>query len=112
MPLTKYEIEVLRLMLKSEFKSDEIETIINSGVLAIDDFTSAGYFIEISHELLPIQRKVITEPFILGKVEGIQVGFILFLENKMLTIECHGWGVIDLPKDIRSKSMQLAALKK
>lgn len=107
MTLTEYEIEVLGIMLKSEYSASEIENLISTSTFSGYNFTGAGYFLELTNELFPVKRQVISEPILLGKTEDIQVGFILFIENKTLTIECHGWGGSNPPKDIRTKKVQL-----
>jgi hypothetical protein len=112
MTLNKYEIEVLRIMLISEYSASDIENIILTSTFGSFDFTGAGYFLEISNDLFPVKRKVISEPFLIGKTKGVQVGFVLFLENKTLTIECHSWGIENPPEDIRSHIIEIEKYKK
>ena len=105
--LKTFESEVLRKMLESEYDSKEIESLITSSILIEYHYTGAGYFLTISNEILPVERKVISKPILIGKTEDIEIGFILYLENSTLTIECHGWGEKNPPEDIRNKSIEL-----
>ena len=61
MELTKYEIEILRILLKSDFNDTEIDNLILTSIITEYDFTGVGYFLEISSDLLPKERKVISE---------------------------------------------------
>jgi hypothetical protein len=40
----------------------------------------------------------------------VTCGFIIFIENGRLTIECHPWGDPDVPEDFRDKDVQVAAI--
>lgn len=105
MQLTHYEKQVLRRMLKSEYSISQIENIISNSSVNSYDYNGAGYFIEITNELFPNKRKVISEPLLNGTVEHYQLGFILYLENKSLILECHSWNDSNLPKEIRKKKV-------
>ncbi len=107
MKLTKYEIEILRILLKSDFNDTEIDNLILTSTITGYDFTGVGYFLEISSDLLPKERKVISGPIIIGKANGIEVSFVLFLEKNTLCIECFSFGEKNLPKNIRARKLDL-----
>jgi len=110
MELSKYEIEVLNLMLDNKFNKEEINSILNSPITGYD-YTGAGYFLEITNDILPNDRKTITEPTLLGRENNLNVGFLILIENSKLVLECHSWGIENLPETIRKKSVEIIELK-
>lgn len=108
MKLTNYEIEVLSLMLKDKFTDEELNSILKSPISGYS-YTGAGYFLELENNILPINRKTVSEPTLLGRAENLEVGFLIFIENSKLTLECHSWGAENLPETIREKSINIGA---
>jgi hypothetical protein len=89
--LKNYEQKVLDLLVSGVFSSDELNRIIRESKLVSYEYTGSGYFLEISHPSLPNKRIVCDKPIVIGKADGITCGFIVFIENNQLTIECHSW---------------------
>jgi len=44
----------------------------------------------------------------MGVTDGIEFGFVVFLEHGELTLECHTWGAIDVPSDFRERNVILS----
>ena len=112
MKLNGFEIEILRTLLKSELSDPEIEFLISTSSITGYNFTGVGYFLEISNDRLPIERKVISEPIIIGKTNGTEVSFVLFIENNTLTFECLSNSDKILPENIRTRKLKLEVLDK
>ena len=110
MNLAKYEIEVLRIMLKDHFSLKKIDKLSKSEIEWIE-FSGPGYFLHIKNDIIPIKRKVIAEPIVLGNTENKFVGFVLFLEKGSLTLECHSWGDVNPSDSIREKAMVVKVVK-
>lgn len=108
--LKNYEKKVLNLLASDVFSSDEINSIIRDCQLVGYEYTGSGYFLEISHSLLPNNRIVCDRPIVVGEADGITCGFIVFIENNRLTIECHSWGELNVTKDFRDKDVQAKAV--
>lgn len=104
MKLSDYEIQVLSIMLKNHFSSREIEELCESEIHEFE-FTGAGYFLQLRSKILPKLRKVISEPDIIGKAGNCMLGFILYLEDQSLTLECHSWGIENPPESIREEQV-------
>ena len=111
MKLADFEKEVLRILLKPEFNHLEIEDIVSNSSISGCDFTGVGYFLELTHRLFPTERKVISKPTLIGKTGDFTVGFLLFLENNALTLECHDWGDVNPPADIRRRKICIERLE-
>ena len=60
--------------------------------------TGVGYFLTVRHPSVPQQRMVCDEPGLTGVVDGVSCGFVAFLENGELTLDCHFWGEIPTPR--------------
>ena len=69
--------------------------------------TGYGYFITIHHPNLPENRIVSHKPLIIGESDGIETSFVVFIENRELTIECHGFGDIKNPGDYRDSNIKV-----
>ena len=106
MMLTSYECIVLDIMLRKSFSVFEIALIKTTHINGFE-YTGAGYFVQIQHDCLPTSRRVISEPTIFGYGDGYMVGFVLFLEQGKLTIECYSYGEPNLPKTIRDLPLQI-----
>lgn len=110
MKLTEYEIEVFNLMLSNVFSNKEMNLILNSSITGYD-YTGAGYFLELTNEILPEDRKTISVPTLVGKGSNFEVGFLIFIENSKLTLECHSWGQNNPPETIREKLITIETIE-
>ncbi|MCB0703087.1 MAG: hypothetical protein KDC55_10315 [Ignavibacteriae bacterium] len=106
MKLTKYEIEVFKLMLSDKFSTEELNSILQSPITGYD-YTGAGYFLELTNDILPKDRKTISKPTLLGSADNFEVGFLIFIENSKLILECHSWGEENPPETVREKSIAI-----
>jgi len=93
-------------MLSDEFSNKELRSILNSPITGYD-YTGAGYFLELTNDILPKDRKTISEPTLFGRADNFEVGFIIFIENSKLTLECHSWGEENPPETVREKSITI-----
>ena len=111
MLLKKFEFEVIKT-LSSNLDLLELFKDESKNYNTKFEETGYGYFLTILDSKLPKQRTVYNEPFLIGKSDdGDEMGFILFVEDHELTIECHGFGE-PLPKNLRDKNIHLQTVKK
>src|SRR5438046_1379249 len=96
--LKDYERRVLDLLAPSALSPQQIEAITREGTFVRYHYSGSGYFLTLAHPSLPKERKVCSQPPVMGHADGIDCGFILFIENGELMIECHTWGAIDVPE--------------
>jgi len=97
-------------MLSDEFNNEELKSILNSPITGYD-YTGAGYFLELTNDILPKDRKTISEPTLFGRADNFEVGFLVFIENSKLTLECHSWGLKNPPEKIREKSIEIEIIE-
>jgi uncharacterized protein (UPF0248 family) len=62
------------------------------------EFSGAGYLLTIKDSILPKHRIVLDSPDIRGKLGGIDVGYLAFVENSELMLECYSYDQEILPK--------------
>ena len=106
--LTEYEKTVVRLLASSVLSPQQLDAVIREGELVEYDYTGCGYFLTIKHPALPMSRVVCDNPILRGSADGIICGFVIFIENGELMIECHSWGDIDVPEWFRSRQVQVS----
>ena len=104
MLLTPYECIVLDMMLDGYLSKSQIASLKATHISGFD-YTGAGYFTQLQHDSLSFPRKTISEPIIYGYGDNYMVGFVFFIEDKQLTIECHSYGEVNPPITIRDEPL-------
>jgi hypothetical protein len=61
----------------------------------------------VAHPDLPQARTVCNQPTVIGRGDGYTCGFVVFLEDGQLVLECHDWGSDGLPDDLRDRPMRI-----
>ncbi len=102
-----YERRVLSLLGPGALSPEQIEAVARESTFVSYEYSGCGYFLTIAHPSLPAERKVCSHPILMGHAEGIDCGFVLFIEDGELTMECHTWGAIDLPDGFREKDVRV-----
>ena len=46
---------------------------------------------------------------LIGDSNGIETGFIVFIEDNQITIECHAWGDQEVPRNYRDQKIAIKA---
>ena len=106
MKLKKFEFEVLRILLSGHPLLDHFNDEQKDFDASVEE-TGYGYYLTIKDQQIPQERRVFDKPFFVGINDaGNEMGFILFVENNELTIECHGFGD-PLPINLREKNIYL-----
>ena len=88
-----FEMKVLRLL-----ASAEVERF---------DYTGSGYFLTVRNQRLPVERSTLSEPAVVGIARDVQAGFVAFIGDHELTLECHTWGSVDVPPDFRDQPVDV-----
>jgi len=85
-----------------------LDTVANASPVTYE-YTGAGYFLTLRHASLPKERIVCDKPRVVGRSEGLETGFIVFLENHELTLECHAWSQNSVPETYRDQDVAIVA---
>lgn len=109
---TDYECLVIRALLRGHFSVPEIDTILQDAEFISEKHSGCGYFLTVKHPLLPIERVVCTDPAVEGRIGDIFVGFLLFLGEGELMLECCSYATDsnpdgDVPSDIREQELDI-----
>ena len=94
-----FEKQIIRMLTKEALSSSLVEKLLISEISNYR-VTGVGYFFEIPNEDLPKGRIVCNSPTLILDLKGWSAGFVLFIQDKELTFECHGWGG-ELPNEFR-----------
>jgi len=86
---------IAELLEESELKNIALSGAVDNEVV---EFSGAGYFLTIKDPVLPKHRIVLDSPDIRGKLGGIEVGYLAFVENSELMLECYSYDQEILPK--------------
>ena len=109
---TNYEREVVAALLASRFSADQIQAVLDEGTFVSFEHTGVGCFLKVKHVLLPEEYSACDEPWLVGRVGDALCGFVVFLSEGELTLNCFGyatesdqWGYV--PEDIRELPVQI-----
>lgn len=87
--MKKFERDIIRSLLeRTEYKDLAFPDTEMQSVL---EFSGAGYFLSFRSSKLPKNRIILNEPNINGKLNGIAVGFIGFIQDSELILECYSF---------------------
>jgi hypothetical protein len=71
------------------------------------DPSNSGYFLTIKHPALPSEAFTLASPLVTGHAGELVVGFVVFLGNHELTLECHAWGADEPPAGLRDMDVTI-----
>lgn len=103
--MKSFESEIIRSLIGNALAPNILERVLNSTEFQVEH-TGDGYFLTVKHTDLPKKRHVFDEPIIIGTYSRGEVGFVVFVEEHTLMLECHGWGD-PVPSDIREHTMTI-----
>ena len=99
--LESFEKSVIELLATDVLTARLVDEVCSNGKLVSLDFTGGGYFLTLSSNDLPVERLVLDNPSVNGKVGELLTGFVAFIENNELTLECFAYGGEIVPENFR-----------
>jgi hypothetical protein len=105
-----FEIEAIRLMAEGVLSPAQLELLAQLAEPLRYEYTGCGYFLTVAHASLLSHRCTLSQPAVVGTAGEVQAGFVVFLAENELTLECHTWGALDVPEDFRDRSVEISAL--
>jgi hypothetical protein len=106
---TEYEREVVTALVSATLPPALVESVLAEATLVSLETTGAGYFLTVTHPGLPVARTFCNKPLIVGRSGELECGFVVFVQDAELMLECHGWG-LGLPDDFRTRDVVLTGL--
>jgi hypothetical protein len=99
--LRPFEVQAIRIMAEGFLTEDQLGSVFSAQSLSSYEYTGSGYFLSVMHPSLPQADQTLSEPAVIGNAGEIQAGFVVFLGEGKLILECHTWGAVDVPADFR-----------
>jgi hypothetical protein len=105
--LKSFEKSVIELLANDVLAASLVDEVCSNGKLVGLDFTGCGYFLTLSSSDLPVARLVLDSPSINGKAGELLTGFVAFVENNELTLECFAYGADIVPDNYRDLDVKV-----
>jgi hypothetical protein len=86
-----------------------VENVLASSELVSYEYSGCGYFLTVRHPCLPRIRTVLDKPTVLGKSGAVEGGFLVFIENGELMLECYTASAAEIPEDFREQHVVINA---
>jgi len=102
-----FEIEVITMLIGDQLEPEILKPVLKSDSVDVY-FSGAGYFATASDEALPTARSVFSSPIIIGRSNELEVGFVVFVQDRELTLECYDY-VGDFPDGFRDQDVSIRA---
>jgi hypothetical protein len=96
-----FETQVLRLLVLPKLGEEVVSSIEHNAEFMSYEYSGCGYFLKVRHPEIPRERMVCDKPFVSGLAEGVRGGFIIFIGNGELTLECYELGELTIPTNYR-----------
>jgi hypothetical protein len=103
-----FELKALELLLHDALTPEQLRIVETFSGTARYKYTGSGYFLTILDRSLPIETSTCHRPAVVGNSGDVQCGFVAFLGNHELTLECHTWGPVDVPDDFRDRAITIS----
>ena len=108
--LRPHEVEVVKLLARGQLPADVLEDVIANASLVESWETGCGYFLTVQHPALRSERRTCSEPLVGGQAGDLACGFVLYLEDGLLTLECHSWGDDAIPAGFRAREIEVGII--
>jgi hypothetical protein len=105
----EFELRAIRLMAEGSLSAEQLAVLRDIEVPTEYLYTGSGYYLTVRHPHLPQCAKTLSEPAVVGTAGAIQCGFVVHLDGGgELVLECHTWGAVDVPEDMRERDVQIS----
>jgi hypothetical protein len=102
-----FEVEALHHLVDPVLGSEKTSTIAREAELVGYEYSGCGYFVTVKHELLPKERVVCGATMVVARAGEVEGGYIAFLENGELMLECYTAGAVDVPEGFRNSRVEI-----
>ncbi|GLQ48501.1 hypothetical protein GCM10007862_35520 [Dyella lipolytica] len=104
--LRDFELHAIHLMADDVLTPEQFVALHKLVTPANYEYTGCGYYLTVRNPSLPEQERTVSVP-VVGRADDIVCGFLLFLGNNELTLECHTWGPVEVPADFRDRAVRV-----
>lgn len=103
-----FELQAIRLMAEGVLSDGQLQVVREAESASSYEYTGCGYFLTVAHSSLPSEPRTLSDPAVVGNSGDVQAGFVVFLGNHELTLECHTWGEVDVPENFRDHEVAIS----
>jgi hypothetical protein len=96
-----FEREAIARLCGRTLEAVDLESVLDQAAFIDFDHTGVGYFLTVRHHAVPTARTVCSEPLLVGRACDVEVSFVVFIEDQLLTLECHEVAGDPVPVNIR-----------
>jgi hypothetical protein len=96
-----FEVEALHHLVDPVLGPETTDTIVRDAQLVGFEYSGCGYFLTVKHALVPKNRVVCSATMVVASAGDVDGGYIAFLENGELMLECYTVGAVDVPEGFR-----------
>lgn len=107
MSFADYEVKAIRATVGDRLDSTALDKVLAAPNVEVEH-TGVGYFATAAHDSLPADRQVFSEVKVVGKFGSDDLGFVVFVENHELVLECFSYGE-SLPNAVREQNVEIVA---
>lgn len=102
-----FEVRAIRLMAEASLPESLLASVLSASEPDRYEYTGCGYYLTVKHPDLPLERRSLSEPPVAGVAGDVQAGFVVYLGDGELTLECHTWGAVDVPPEFREMNVEI-----
>ena len=106
--LRDFELEAIRLMAGGELSEQQLRILEDLESAERYEYTGSGYYLTLRHVSLPAAERTLSTPAVVGEAGDVRCGFVAFLGNSELVLECHTWGEVDVPDNFRELDVSIS----
>lgn len=104
-----FEMRVLRTLGDSVLSDADFAILAELPLVSLE-WTGTGYFATSIDPRLPLYGNIQSAPMIAGTADDLCVGFIAYIGNHEVTLECHVWGEQPMLPSFRDQDIQISIL--
>jgi hypothetical protein len=105
--LRDFELDAIRILASGHLSYDQLEGLQSLRMPARYEYTGSGYYLTVADPRLPAEKRTLSVPPLLGIADDVVCGFIVFVGNHELILECHTWGAVVVPEGFRQRSVRV-----
>ena len=102
-----FDIEAIRRLASHAVPADTLDAAAALDEVDRFNYTGCGYFLTVGQKNLPVERCTLSVPAVVCIAGDVLAGFVAFLGDHELTLECHTWGEVDVPPDFRERQVNV-----
>jgi len=103
-----FELRAIALLAQGVLTASELELLREIAAPSRHEYTGCGYYITVAHPALPQAPRTLSAPVVVGSAGTVEAGFVVYLGEGELTLECHSWGDVDVPEDFRDRDVAIS----